>query len=75
MSQSKKFIIFTPNGYINKNKYEENIYQVYKPGLKVTDFKKQNFEKVYNINGWKLLRGDLASIRFKLEWFCFRSLY
>lgn len=68
----KKIIIFTPNGYINQDEYEENIYQVHKSGWKVVDFRKQGFGKVYGINGWKILRGEMATIKFKPEWFWFR---
>lgn len=68
----KKVIMFTPNGYINQDEYEENVYQIHKSGWKVADFKKFGFEKIYGINGLKSLRGEMAVIRFKPEWFWFR---
>lgn len=68
----KKIIMFTPNGFIKQDEYEENKYQVHHSGWTVRDFKRHGFQKIYGINGLKILRGELAKMRFNPEFFWFR---
>jgi predicted TPR repeat methyltransferase len=68
----KKVIIFTPNGYINQEPYDNNIYQIHKSGWSVSKLKAQGFHKIYGINGLKILRGEEARIKFKPESVFFR---
>lgn len=65
----KKVIIFTPNGFLFQEEYDENIWQTHKSGWAVKELKDLNF-KVYGINGWKKLRGYRAEPKFrpKLLW-------
>ncbi len=67
----KKIIIFTPNGFINQDPYEDNVYQIHKSGFTVKDFRQLGFQKIYGANGVKFLRGEGAVIKFKPEnlWF------
>lgn len=62
----KKIIIFTPNGHLHQNGYDDNPLQLHKSGWKVKEFKELGF-KVFGINGWKTLRGYRAELRFKPE--------
>lgn len=57
----KKIIIFTSNGLVYQNGYDNNPLQEHKSGWSV---EKLGF-KVYGINGWKKLRGYKASIKYK----------
>lgn len=68
----KKIIMFTPNGFIKQDEYENNKYQIHHSGWSVGDFKRLGFQKIYGINGLKLLRGELAKMRFKPEVIWFR---
>jgi hypothetical protein len=60
----KKVIIFTPNGFVWQNGYDNNPLQIHKSGGSVSELKNIGF-KVYGINGYKILRGYNAEIKFK----------
>jgi len=60
----KKIIIFTPNGLVCQDDYDNNPLQEHKSGWSVKKLEKLGF-KVYGINGWKKLRGHKASIKYK----------
>jgi len=60
----KKIIIFTPNGLVYQDGYDNNSLQEHKSGWSVKKLEKLGF-KVYGINGWKKLRGYKASIKYK----------
>lgn len=60
----KKNIIFTPNGLVWQEGYDNNPLQEHKSGWGVEELEKLGF-KVYGINGWKKLRGYKASIKYK----------
>ena len=61
---SKKIIIFTPNGLVWQEGYDNNSLQEHKSGWSVEELEKLGF-KVFGINGWKKLRGYKASIKYK----------
>lgn len=61
---TKKVIIITPNGYIKQDSYHNNPLQEHKSGWNVKELRELGFV-VYGINGWKVLRGHKASIRFR----------
>ncbi len=61
---SKRVVVFTPNGFISQNPYEENPFQIHKSGWTVNDMKKRGYS-VIGINGWKPLRSEGAQIRFR----------
>jgi len=61
---SKKIIIFTPNGLVWQDGYDNNSLQEHKSGWNVEELEKLGF-KVFGINGWKKLRGYKASIKYK----------
>lgn len=60
----KKIIIFTPNGFLHQDEYDENKLQIHKSGWTVNEFKESGYE-VKGINGWKPLRKERAEFRFK----------
>ena len=60
----KKIIIFTPNGYVWQDDYDNNPLQEHKSGWSAKELEKLGF-KVFGINGWKKLRGYKASIKYK----------
>ena len=60
----KKVIIFTPNGFLPQEEYDNNPWQVHKSGWDVSEMKKRGY-KIVGINGWKRLRGEYADLKFK----------
>ena len=60
----EKVIVFTPNGYIWQDDYDNNPFQKHKSGWTVEELKKGGF-KVFGINGWKKLRGYKATVKYK----------
>lgn len=60
----KKIIIFTPNGFLRQDEYDEDKLQIHKSGWTVDEFKKLGYE-VKGINGWKPLRKEKAEFRFR----------
>jgi len=60
----EKVIIFTPNGFLPQGEYDKNPHQVYKSGWTASEMKNRGY-KVIGINGWKLLRGEYTSLKFK----------
>lgn len=70
----KKVIVFTPNGYINQDIYDNNEYQIHKSGWSAKEMKKLGY-KVVGINGLKILRGEYAKPKFKPTILWERILY
>ncbi|MBI3037327.1 class I SAM-dependent methyltransferase [Candidatus Woesearchaeota archaeon] len=66
---SVKVIVFTPNGFLPQQGYDNNPFQLHKSGWTVDEMKKLGYH-VIGINGWKPLRGEQASIKLrpKLFW-------
>jgi len=60
----KKIIIFTPNGFVWQDGYDNNPLQEHKSSWGVEELEKLGF-KVYGINGWRKLRGYKASVKYK----------
>jgi ubiquinone/menaquinone biosynthesis C-methylase UbiE len=60
----KRTIIITPNGFLPQGEYDSNPGQIHKSGWTVREMKNRGY-KVIGINGWKPLRGERASIRFR----------
>jgi len=65
---NKKVIVFTPNGFLPQEEYDNNPWQVHKSGWTVKEMKKRGYE-VIGVNGWKPLRGECASIKFRPKTF------
>lgn len=59
-----KVIVFTPNGFVEQDRYDNNPWQTHKSGWSLNELKSLGFQ-VYGVNGWKTLRGYKAQIRFK----------
>ena len=60
----KKIIIFTPNGLVWQDGYDNNPLQEHKSGWGVEELEKLGF-KVFGMNGWKKLRGYKGSVKYK----------
>lgn len=60
----KRVILITPNGFLPQESYGENPHQTHKSGWKVGELKDLGYS-VMGISGWKFLKGEKASIRFK----------
>lgn len=67
----KKIIIFTPNGFVEQNEYDNNKLQRHFSGWSVNDFRKLGY-KVTGVNGLKYLRESEARLKFKPIWFWHR---
>ena len=61
---SKKVIIFTPNGFLIQHEYDGNKYQIHLSGWEIEEMTKLGYN-VIGINGWKILRGEYAKIKWK----------
>ena len=70
----KKVIIFTPNGFLKQEPYDDNIWQEHKSGWEVDEMKDLGFQ-VYGQGGLKYLRGDQARIKYRPEFFWSRLSY
>ena len=60
----KKVIIFTPNGFLEQREYDGNKYQVHLSGWEIEEMKKLGY-RITGINGWKMIRGEFAEMRWK----------
>lgn len=63
----KKIIILTPYGFTQQHPLDSNPYQLHKSGWYIKDFKKLGY-KVYGMRGFKFIRGEYATIKYK-PWF------
>jgi len=59
-----KVIIFTPNGFVLQNAYDNNPFQIHISGWTTSEFERMGF-RVYGVNGWKMLRKEQAELKFK----------
>ena len=60
----KSVVIFTPNGFVPQEPFDNNPFQEHKCGWDVSDYEQLGFKTV-GINGAKFLRGELAIPRIK----------
>lgn len=67
----KKIILFTPNGFIPQDEYDDNKFQIHRSGWTVNDFRSRGY-RVLGMNGLKFLRGEQARMRWMPEWFWLR---
>lgn len=64
----KRIIIFTPNGFLPQQSYDNNPWQEHKSGWSVEDMEKRGYE-VIGINGWKPLRGEFVKLKYRPRFF------
>jgi len=55
----KRVIIFTPNGFLPQDVWDNNVHQLHRSGWEVYDFELRGY-RVTGMSGWKPLRGDFA---------------
>lgn len=60
----RRVIVFTPNGFLSQRAESDNPHQEHVSGWEVADFESRGFA-VTGVNGWKPLRGEYASIRWR----------
>ena len=60
----KKVILLTPNGFYPQDGYDSNPYQIHKSGWSSRDLKQLGY-KVYGLRGFKYLRGNYATIKYR----------
>ena len=60
----KKVILFTPNGYLPQAGYGGNKFQRHQSGWDVEEMRELGFH-VIGISGWKPLRGEMGTIRWR----------
>ncbi|MEE8484918.1 MAG: class I SAM-dependent methyltransferase [Nitrospinota bacterium] len=64
----KRVVIYTPNGFLKQDEYDDNPWQVHKSGWTVKDMQERGY-RVVGINGWKPLRKEHSvTIRPKDFW-------
>lgn len=61
---TKKVIIVTPYGFTKQTPYDGNPYQEHKSGWYINEFKKRGY-RVYGMRGFRFIRGEYATIRYK----------
>jgi len=64
----KKVIIFTPNGFLPQGEEYGNPMQKHLSGWSSSEIKELGY-RVYGIEGFKPIRGEMAQIKFKPTWF------
>ncbi len=60
----KKTVVFTTNGFVGQEEYDENELQRHLSGWTAGSLRERGY-RVSGINGFKPLRGELAAIRFR----------
>jgi len=60
----KKVIILTPNEFYHQGEHEHNPYQEHLSAWEVNDLKNLGF-KVYGLRGYKKIRGEFTTIKYK----------
>jgi hypothetical protein len=61
---TRKVIIFTPNGFLPQDGYDPSPYSLHLSGWNIDEMRGMGY-RVIGINGWKLLRGEVAKIKWK----------
>lgn len=71
----RRVIVFTPNGFLAQGEYDTNPWQVHLSGWKASEMKARGYD-VIGLRGWKPLRGEYATIRYrpKFLWLFLSSL-
>ena len=65
---NEKVVVFTPNGFLHQPA-DANPWMEHRSGWDVSDFESRNYQ-VFGANGWKVLRGAYAKIKWhpKIFW-------
>jgi len=64
----KKVIIFTPNGFLPQGVYDNNPFQPHLSGWGVKEMKNMGY-RVIGMGGLKFLKGEIAKIKWRPEFF------
>lgn len=64
----RKVIIFTTNGFVWQEEYDDNPFQCHESGWQLSELEEKGF-RVYGINGWYVLMGYRGSPRYKPKLF------
>jgi SAM-dependent methyltransferase len=60
-----KIILFTTNGFVPQNPYDDNIWQKHLSGWKIIELRSIGFTRFFGFGGFKSLRGERFSIKYK----------
>jgi hypothetical protein len=60
----RRVVIFTPNGFLPQEPYDDNPHQAHLSGWTVDEMRDLGY-KVVGINGWRPLRTERAEFRFR----------
>jgi len=63
-----KVVVFTPNGFLKQQEYEDNIHQKHLSGWAVRELENLGFS-VYGINGFRFFRKEKAEYRINQLWY------
>ncbi len=61
----KKIIIFTPNGFVPQTPFDNNPWQLHVTGWDFEEMKMFGFDKIFGFGGYKKIRGERFSIKYK----------
>lgn len=64
----KRVVVFTPNGFLPQEPYDDNEHQRHRSGWSVEEMEQLGY-RVWGVNGWKPLRGERARVRWTPRWF------
>lgn len=64
----KKIIIYTPNGFLKQDVFEDNQAQRHLSGWSAGEMKSLGF-KVYGMSGLKILRKEMGELKYRPRWF------
>jgi hypothetical protein len=64
----KKVLIFTPNGFLRQEEYDNNKGQIHLSGWRPNEMNKLNY-RVYGIGGLKLIKGEKRKINLYPKFF------
>jgi len=65
---TNKVVVFTPNGFLNQQEYEDNVHQKHLSGWTVNELENLGFS-VYGINGFRFFRKEKAECRINQSWY------
>lgn len=68
----KKVVIYTTNGYVSQNGYDNNILQKHRSGWTAQELRNSGYN-THGVYGWKFLRGHKSQLKYR-PYIAFRIL-
>lgn len=60
----RRVVVFTPNGFLSQEAYDDNPFQEHLSGWAVEELTDYGFQ-IEGVNGWRPIRGERADIRLR----------